>query len=67
MYTYSQSISEGSSSTCNLGSYPSDLLRADMYTLCMCRLSFALDPVRFFFFAFFLSFSVMSSPKLTAS
>lgn len=55
MYTYSQSISEGSGSTCSLGSQPSDLLCADMYTLCMCRLSFVLvDPVRFFLFLFSL-------------
>lgn len=51
MYTYSQSIPEGSGNICSLGSQPSDLLRADMYTLCMCRLSCGLvDPVRFFFF-----------------
>lgn len=80
--TYSRFISEGSGSICSLGSHPSDLLRAEMYTLCMCRLSFVLDPVRFlfsflffflfFFFLFFLFFSflsssVLSSPKLAAS
>lgn len=64
MHTYSRFISEGSSSTCSLGSQLSDLLRVYMYTQ-VC-LSFVLDPVRFslfFSFLFPLSFSVMSSPN----
>lgn len=72
IYAYLQSIHfEGIQHICRLhvGSHPSDLLRADMYTLCMCRLSFVIDPVRFFLsffflFLFSLSSSVMSSLKI---
>lgn len=53
MYTYLQSVHFRGIEQYLQSSQLSCLLRADMYTLCMCRLSFVIDPVRFFSFSFF--------------